>query len=73
MEEAVGILCRFKGLLMTPVGLMAAAPLENRFPQPAADLRDHRSGGRRQRRGQQGEGRVVFDEGEQMIDIKPMP
>ena len=23
---------------MTPLGLMAAAPLENRFPQPAADI-----------------------------------
>ena len=23
---------------MTPLGLMAAAPLENRFPQPAADM-----------------------------------
>ena len=83
MEEAVGVLCRFKGLLdvaraivvllvlalregasrgletvggerfrsigiaaililiivgMTPLGLMAAAPSENRFPQPAADI-----------------------------------
>ena len=27
MEEAVGILCRFKGLLMTPVGLMARRAL----------------------------------------------
>ena len=23
---------------MTPLGLMAAAPVENRFPQPAADM-----------------------------------
>ena len=45
---------------MTPLGLMAAAPLENRFPQPGPTYRRPSGSsfwGRRQRHGQQGEGR----------------
>jgi uncharacterized SAM-binding protein YcdF (DUF218 family) len=39
---------------MTPLGLIAAAPLENRFPQPAAVSNAR--------------GEIVFDEGERMIE-----
>ena len=57
---------------MTPLGLMAAAPLENRFPQPAADMPPPFGiivlGGAVNGRVSKARGEIVFDEGEQIIE-----
>jgi uncharacterized SAM-binding protein YcdF (DUF218 family) len=57
---------------MTPLGLMAAAPLENRFPQPAADLQAPFGiivlGGALNGPVSKARGEIVFDEGERMIE-----
>ncbi|HZZ21452.1 MAG TPA: YdcF family protein [Roseiarcus sp.] len=57
---------------MTPVGLMAAAPLENRFPQPAADMPPPFGilvlGGAVNGLVSKARGEIVLDEGERMIE-----
>ena len=57
---------------MTPLGLMAAAPLENRFPQPAADMPPPFGiivlGGAMNGLVSKARGEIVFDEGERMIE-----
>ncbi|HZZ24566.1 MAG TPA: YdcF family protein, partial [Roseiarcus sp.] len=57
---------------MTPLGLMAAAPLENRFPQPAADMPPTFGiivlGGAVNGLVSKARGEIVFDEGERMIE-----
>ena len=57
---------------MTPLGLMAAAPLENRFPQPAADMPPPFGiivlGGAVNGLVSKARGEIVFDEGERMIE-----
>jgi uncharacterized SAM-binding protein YcdF (DUF218 family) len=57
---------------MTPLGLMAAAPLENRFPQPAADIPPPFGiivlGGAVNGLVTKARGKIVFDEGERMIE-----
>jgi uncharacterized SAM-binding protein YcdF (DUF218 family) len=57
---------------MTPLGLMAAAPLENRFPQPAADMPPPFGiivlGGAVNGTVSKARGEIVFDEGERMIE-----
>jgi uncharacterized SAM-binding protein YcdF (DUF218 family) len=57
---------------MTPVGLMAAAPLENRFAQPAADMPPPFGiivlGGAVNGLVSNARGEIVFDEGERMIE-----
>ena len=57
---------------MTPLGLMAAAPLENRFPQPAADMPPPFGiivlGGAVNGPVSKARGEIVFDEGERMIE-----
>jgi hypothetical protein len=57
---------------MTPLGLMAAAPLENRFPQPTADIPPPFGiivlGGAVNGPVSKARGEIVFDEGERMIE-----
>jgi len=57
---------------MTPLGLMAAAPLENRFPQPAADMPPPFGiivlGGAVNGLVSKARGKIVFDERERMIE-----
>jgi uncharacterized SAM-binding protein YcdF (DUF218 family) len=57
---------------MTPLWLMAAAPLENRFPQPAADIPPPFGiivlGGAVNGAVSKARGEIVFDEGERMIE-----
>ena len=57
---------------MTPLGLMAAAPLENRFPRPAADMPPPFGiivlGGAVNGLVSKARGEIVFDEGERMIE-----
>jgi uncharacterized SAM-binding protein YcdF (DUF218 family) len=57
---------------MTPLGLMAAAPLENRFPPPAADMPPPFGiivpGGAVNGPVSQARGEIVFGEGERIIE-----
>jgi uncharacterized SAM-binding protein YcdF (DUF218 family) len=57
---------------MTPLGLMAAAPLENRFPQPAADIQPPFGiiilGGAVNGLVSKARSEIVFDEGERLIE-----
>ena len=62
---------------MTPLGLMAVAPLENRFPQPAADMPPPFGiivlGGAVNGVISKARGEIVFDEGERMIKRRFSP
>jgi uncharacterized SAM-binding protein YcdF (DUF218 family) len=59
-------------IAMTPLGPMAAAPLENRFPQPADDMPPPFGiiilGGAVNGTLSKARGEIVFDEGERMIE-----